>query len=122
TSLAPASSRSVALAAAKRRAIEPLTVPAGFTDTVFAQVPRPVAMDLTPDGRVLVVDQSGLIRVIQDGTLLSTPALDISAKLCSRGERGMLGIAVDPQFASNGYLYVYYTYTQDPTCTTHLTD
>jgi glucose/arabinose dehydrogenase len=80
------------------------TVPPGFTDTVVANVNEPVAMTATPDGRILVVDQTGKIRVIRNGKLFATPALDISAKVCAtNSERGMLGIAVDPKFATNGF-------------------
>jgi glucose/arabinose dehydrogenase len=93
------------------------TLPAGFTDTVVAIVSRPVALAATPDGRILVVDQSGLVRVIQNGVLLAAPALDISAKVCAtNSERGMLGIAVDPNFSVNGYVYIYYTFNKFSEC------
>ncbi len=112
-SFAAATSTSPALAAG----IIPESVPAGFTDTVIAGMPKPVALAATPDGRILVVDQSGKLRVIQNGTLLATPALDISAKVCAtNSERGMLGVAVDPKFASNGFVYLYYTFKKFPVC------
>ena len=104
-------------AAAPSPSAEP-AVPAGFTDTVVAAVPSPTALARTPDGRVLVTDQSGKVRVIKNGVLLATPALDITDKVCSDGERGLLGIAVDPQFATNHFVYVYYTFKKYGGCPT----
>lgn len=93
------------------------TLPAGFTDTLVAAVSRPAALAATPDGRILVVNQSGIVRVVKNGALLPTSALDISSKVCStNSERGMLGIAVDPSFATNGYVYVYYTFKKFALC------
>jgi glucose/arabinose dehydrogenase len=64
-------------------------------------------MTLAPDGRVFVCQQSGQLRVIKDGALLGAPfvSLDVDAS----GERGLLGVAFDPNFASNQFVYVYYT-------------
>ena len=108
-------------AARLRRATE--TLPAGFTDTLVATMSRPVALAPTPDGRILVVDQSGVVRVIKDGSLLPTPALDIAAKVCAtNSERGMLGIAVDPSFATNGFVYAYYTFNKFGTCKRDITN
>ena len=99
------------------------SVPAGFTDSLVAAAHKPVALAETPDGRILVVDQAGIVRVIEDGAMLATPALDISVKVCAtNNERGMLGIAVDPAFASNGYVYVYYTFKKFPICQRDIVD
>jgi glucose/arabinose dehydrogenase len=93
------------------------TLPVGFTDTLVATMDRPVALAATPDGRILVVDQSGMVRLIKNGVLLATPALDISAKVCANNsERGMLGITADPSFAKNGFVYVYYTFNKFASC------
>jgi glucose/arabinose dehydrogenase len=102
-------------AAGARRQAE--TLPTGFTDTVVAKVARPIALAATPDGRILVVNQAGIVRVIKSGKLLKAPALDISAQVCAtNSERGMLGIAVDPNFSANGFVYVYYTFKKFPKC------
>jgi glucose/arabinose dehydrogenase len=93
-------------------------VPAGFEDRLVTSVDGATALDFTPDGRLLVTDRSGRLRVYKDGSLLSTPALDISGKVCSNGERGMLGLAVDPSFATNHYVYIYYTYNKFNVCPT----
>ena len=50
------------------------------------------------------------MRVVQNGSLLATPAVDLAAKLCTNSERGLLGVAVDPAFATNGYVFLYYSF------------
>ena len=66
-------------------------------------------MAFAPDGRLFVATQGGSLRVVKDGALLATPFLTVPVS--STGERGLLGVAFDPAFASNGYVYVYYTAT-----------
>jgi glucose/arabinose dehydrogenase len=86
------------------------TVPAGFTDAVVASgVATPTAMALAPDGRIFVCQQGGALRVIKNGVLLPAPFLTVTVD--SSGERGLLGIAFDPNFVSNQLVYVYYTAT-----------
>jgi len=67
------------------------------------------------DARLFIVEQPGRIRVVKNGTLLAAPYLDLSAKLTSGGERGLLGLAFHPNFATNGYFYVNYTDLQGNT-------
>ena len=86
------------------------TVPTGFTDSVVASgLNNPSAMALAPDGRIFVCQQGGALRVIKNGALLATPFLTVTVD--SSGERGLLGVAFDPNFASNQLVYVYYTAT-----------
>jgi glucose/arabinose dehydrogenase len=61
------------------------------------------------DTRLFVVEQPGRIRVVQNGQLLATPFIDLTAKIASGGERGLLSVAFDPAYASNGFFYVDYT-------------
>src|SRR5215470_736305 len=90
------------------------TVPAGFTDSVVAGgLTNPTAMALAPDGRIFVCQQTGQLRVIKNGALLSTPFLTVTVD--SQGERGLLGVAFDPNFAVNSFVYVYYTATTPAT-------
>src|SRR4029078_12387133 len=63
------------------------------------------------DARLFVVEQQGRIRIIQNGQLLATPFLDISSRVASGGERGMLSVAFHPQYKTNGFFYVYFTGT-----------
>jgi glucose/arabinose dehydrogenase len=60
------------------------------------------------DARLFVVERIGRVRVIKDGALLETPFLDIRERVGTVFERGLLGMAFHPQYASNGRLYVYY--------------
>src|SRR4051794_6435252 len=81
---------------------------AGFTDEqVVTGLSNPTAMEFAPDGRLFVTQQGGAIRVIKNGVLLPTPFASFTVD--SSGERGLLGIAFDPNFATNGFVYVYNT-------------
>ncbi len=60
-------------------------------------------------GRLFVVEQGGVIRIIRDGRLLPTPFLDIRSRVISGGELGLLSVAFHPAYASNGRLFVNYT-------------
>lgn len=60
-------------------------------------------------GRLFVVQQSGRIRVLQNGRLLGRPFLDVSGRISAGGERGLLGLAFHPDYARNGRFYVNYT-------------
>jgi hypothetical protein len=95
--------------------IQPATLvaaatPPSFSDTLVTAVELPTALAFTPDNRMLIASQPGQLRVYQSSALLGTPALDLSAKICDDVERGLLGIAVDPGFASNHFIYRYYTF------------
>jgi glucose/arabinose dehydrogenase/PKD repeat protein len=91
--------------------------PSGFTDELVASVNRPTALAFTPDGRLLVASQTGQLLVYEDGALRTNPALDISPQICGPdNERGLLGLAVDSNFAVNHYIYVYYTFKKYGVC------
>src|SRR5215204_914907 len=91
-------------------------VPSQFEDVVITNVSSPTGLAFTPDGRLLIATQSGRLRIYKSGSLLGTSALDISGKTCSDFERGMLGVTVDPSFASNHYIYIYYTFKKHGYC------
>lgn len=78
-----------------------VTVLAGDLDT-------PWAIDFAPDGRIFVTERPGRIRIVKGGKLQVKPwlTLDVSES----GESGLLGLALDPQFTQNGFVYVAYTY------------
>lgn len=61
------------------------------------------------DPRLFIVEKGGAIRIVQNGALLPTPFLDLSALVSTGGEQGLLGLAFDPQYASNGRFVVNYT-------------
>jgi glucose/arabinose dehydrogenase len=70
----------------------------------------PVEITNAHDGskRLFVVEQGGKIRIIRNGALVATPFLDIGARIVSGGEQGLLGLAFHPNYAQNGFFYVYY--------------
>jgi len=73
---------------------------------------RPLDIQHAGDGsgRLFIVEQGGLIRILQNGQILEPPFLDISERVDDRGnEQGLLGLAFHPDFASNGFFYVNYT-------------
>jgi hypothetical protein len=76
------------------------TLPSGFTETQIASgLANPTAMAFAPDGRLFVCQQGGQLRVIKNGSLLGTPFVTVTVN--SSGERGLLGVAFDPNFTSN---------------------
>jgi len=87
------------------------TLPAGFTETNYVTgLSAPNSFEFTPDGRIFICQQTGQIRVVDaSGVLLTQPFLTLTVD--SNGERGLLGLALDPSFATNNFLYVYYTAT-----------
>ena len=62
------------------------------------------------DGRMFVTERPGVIRVITDGKLEAEPLIEFKAPFNEEGEGGLLGLEADPDFESNGYLYVYHSY------------
>jgi len=102
-----------------------------FLPTVFAQgVPAPYTMRLQPflsgfsapvfmtsarDGtnRLFIVQQGGIIRLVQPGSTTPTDFINITSRVLSGGERGLLGLAFHPQFTTNGRFYVNYTRQTD---------
>lgn len=90
------------------------TLPAGFTETVLATgISNPTQLAVSTDGRVFVAQQGGNLRVVKNGALLSKPFLTVTVS--SSGERGLLGVALDPNFPTAPYVYVYYTATTPAT-------
>ncbi|WP_336689510.1 MULTISPECIES: PQQ-dependent sugar dehydrogenase [unclassified Chryseobacterium] len=72
----------------------------------------PVEITNANDSRMFVVQQNGIIKILQsDGTVNSANFLNISSKITYGGERGLLGLAFHPQYPSNGYFFVYYNDT-----------
>jgi glucose/arabinose dehydrogenase/PKD repeat protein len=94
-------------------AAAPLTgaVPAGFTDSLVTGLGSPTALAFTPDGRLLITRQPGVLRIYQGGTLLATPALTFAASsICNASEQGLLGVAIDPAFAATRHIFLFYTF------------
>ncbi len=94
----------------KATALAARAVPAGFTQrTVMRRLPRGTDMAFAPDGRLFVTLKSGVVRYRRTNGTVGT-LLNFSRKINDEGERGLLGIAVDPRFARNNRLYLVYTH------------
>jgi glucose/arabinose dehydrogenase len=89
-------------------------VPGGFSDTLVTAVSAPTDIAFTPSGTMLITSQGGRLYARSGGT--TTLVLNISSKVCSDFERGLLGLAVDPEFNSNNYIYLFYTFNKNGTC------
>ncbi len=85
--------------------------PSGFRWAEVANgFARPLGLEATADGRLFVLEQRGVIWVIQNGAVLPDPFLDIRDRAnASAFEQGLLGLAFHPQFLENGFFYVNYT-------------
>lgn len=78
-------------------------------EPVMRNLTSPQAMALAPDGRIFYLERTtGNVRVIQQGKLLTDPFVTVSVP-ASSPEGGLLGIALHPSFASNGWVFLYYT-------------
>lgn len=112
--------------AAARANPDALTLPPGFTDSHVVSQTEPTDLAFLPDGKLVVLTKGGGVRVYgtsdQGETytpLTSSWAIHLGPRICWQKERGLLGVAVDPNFAANRYLYLFYTYDlhgQNPTC------
>jgi glucose/arabinose dehydrogenase len=95
------------------------TLPTGFTQSpVVSGLTDPMDMEFAPDGRLFVAEQAGKLRVIRSNGNLAT-FLDISTKVDSRGERGLTGVAFDPNYSTNRFIYLYYTRKATSTTPVH---
>jgi glucose/arabinose dehydrogenase/subtilisin-like proprotein convertase family protein len=86
------------------------TVPANFADATVTTVSgNATGLEILPDGRLLITSKEGQLTVFQNG--VQSTALDLAAQsvLCSDFERGLQSVTADPDFASNNFIYVFYT-------------
>ena len=91
------------------------TYPAGFEEqTIATGLTRPMTVAWAPDGRMFVAEKDGVLKVVAPGASTATVVADYSARVNNFIDRGLLGLAVDSQFASNPYLYLLYTYDVYP--------
>ncbi len=78
-------------------------------ETFVAGLDTPWAIDFAADGRIFISERPGRIRVVTDGRLLPEPW--ITLPVSEVGEAGLLGLAIDPAFLDNRFIYVAYTYS-----------
>ncbi len=85
----------------------PLALPPGFTSrAIVGGITAATAMAVATDGRVFICEQTGTLRVVKDDALRPEPFVTLAVD--RQWERGLIGVALDPKFASNGYVYVTY--------------
>ena len=95
------------------------TLPPNFARSqVVGGLASPTAMEFAPDGRLFVAEQRGTLRVVKAGGTLAT-FVNISGRVDSAGERGLLGVAIDPNFSKNHYVYLYFTQRATGTTPAH---
>jgi glucose/arabinose dehydrogenase len=97
-------------------AVSPASVtPAAFDDQMLVALDQATDLAFTPDQRLLITQQQGQLLV---WTATSPPqvALDLESILCFNRERGLLGVEVDPEFETNHYIYLYYTFINGSHC------
>ena len=106
----------MALSAAVPAQARQVVVRDGFADESVATIVAPSALAVVPDGRLLIASQYGQLYVYRDGALQDPAALDLSDRICAYRERGLVGLAVDPQFADNHYIYLSYSFNKFGNC------
>jgi len=90
------------------RNLEAQVYPADFNQVQVANgLTNPTYITFSPDGRIFVSEQGGSLRIIKNGVLLPTPFLTLTVNADAEG--GLLGVAFDPDFSSNNFIYVYYS-------------
>lgn len=94
------------------------TFPSFFSQqSVAREIDAPTAFAFLPDGRILIAEKFGLIRVWNPDPnigLLDAPLMNIHTKVNDYSDHGLIGLTVDPNFAANGYIYLAYTYENNP--------
>ena len=88
-----------------------VTLPAGFEQTtVISGLERPMDVEVTPAGRVFVAEKSGIVKTFSSlSDTTPTVAADLRTQVHNFSARGLMSIAVDPNFPTQPYIYVYYT-------------
>jgi glucose/arabinose dehydrogenase len=100
--------------------VQAASVPVGFQDQQIAEgLASPTALTALPDGRLLVVQQTGVIRTVKDDVLLPESYWEVP-NVDSTFERGCLGVVADPNYETNHYVYAYCTIKGDSTSNNHV--
>ncbi len=84
----------------------------GFSTEVVVNVTKfqTVGFAFAPDGRIFVWEKPGIVKIVKNGAVLPTPFIDISTRVNEVGDRGLIGLALDPNFSTNGFVYLLYVY------------
>ncbi|MCW1969099.1 MAG: PQQ-dependent sugar dehydrogenase [Anaerolineae bacterium] len=95
-----------------RPAAAEIKLPEGFVaEVIAADFDQPTAFDFLPDGRILVAERAGMVKVVKDRLIYAQPMIDLRHEVNTGGlDRGLIDVAVDPKFVVNGYIYLLYIY------------
>jgi len=92
-------------------ALEGITLPPGFeAKEIVSGLKNPTDIAFSEDGRWFISELAGTVRVVENGKLLKDPLLDISDHVSAFQDGGLLTVALDPDFQTNGYIYLLYAY------------
>src|SRR5262245_53592293 len=102
--------------ATSRLAAAAPTLPAGFTESVaFSGLTNPTAVRFAPDGRIVVAEKGGKVKVFDNfADTTPTTLVDLSTQVHDFWDRGLLGLALDPNFSVTPNVYVLYAYNKQP--------
>ncbi len=100
---------STGLASARQTAA--LQIPDGFVlETIVNNFEWPTAFSFLPDGRILVTEKGGMVKMVENGIVHAQPVIDLRQHVNDYVDRGMIDVAVDPDFTRNHFIYLFYTY------------
>ncbi len=86
----------------------------GFSvEQIVGGLTLPTALAFHPDGRIFIAQKNGVVRVMENGQLLDTPFIELG-DVNNHRDRGLIGIAIDPDFDNTGFVFLAYTYENDP--------
>ncbi len=88
------------------------SLPPGFSIVNVGNIYYPTSLAFAPDGRIFCTEKAGIVKIIKNGIVLPTPFLSLNVNQLN--ERGLSSVAIDPNFISNHFIYVYYTTADTP--------
>ncbi len=98
---------------ASHAAAHPLytALPDGFYEQqIVGGLVVPTSFAVAPDGRIFITEKSGRVRVVADGEMQEQPFIDLSNEVNDAADRGLMGVAVHPNWPAKPYIYLAYTY------------
>ncbi|HET6842564.1 MAG TPA: PQQ-dependent sugar dehydrogenase [Candidatus Angelobacter sp.] len=93
------------------------TDPRFIDEVVVGAGSAPVGFQFAPDGRIFIWTKPGTVQIFKNGALLPTPFLDISSRVNTFTDRGLIAFGLDPDFENNGFFYVGYVLETGPNLT-----
>ena len=89
----------------------PIEPPPGFDyETVIGNLDGPTSFAVAPDGRIFITQKAGAVKVFHNGSLQSENFIDLSQEANAHADRGLMSVAVHPNFPATPYVYFAYVY------------